>query len=575
MSDQLREVASVRIRYIIGGAIAGALGWFCFFIVMTTLPEIAQRPQTPYSHAAYEVFLEFFKTVVIAAVVSFVLEKLLRQIFPEGLASRMNRAGIADVYPTRHAAAADIAKFVREAKRIDLMGISLRDFLIQGHTWSHLWEGISKRLISEVGSGTNDGRLTVRILMLHPKSSEGFFRRQFERSHPDLEDILVYHIKIGLEQIRLTREEMIRAAHFRIGNKANEKQLAEEVDRHLQIGFYRHCPFSFLFLTNEQAIVEQYYYKYQERRVDCPLLRYEKRELQEEFRASFEVIWKHAEHVSRMDDSEVGTAAAIAMCGIRNIYADERTAAAENTAHSGERKARAIASCGKGSEIRILSNSGKFYRSNLFHGHLVDATNRGATVKFLLLNPVCCQAILRAIADDYPGRIEEQLGFWDWTRHTATSLYLDTTRSISHLNQQKLDGYSYQIHLHHTGPACSLFLTPDQAFIDQYTYGRSQRRAGERVLAEDYPTINFGKRDGKGEDTAQLQLLQSHFDTLWNSYSIDISVFQEIAANNKLRDEFEKSLADIRRWFEASRPVSPAPTTAPAIVLAPTGVSAA
>jgi hypothetical protein len=204
--------------------------------------------------------------------------------------------------------------------------------------------------------------------------------------------------------------------------------------------------------------------------------------------------------------------------------------------------------------IKVLSNSGKFYVNSAYRflDKLATASSdRGVDVKFLLLNPVCSQAILRAIAEDSPTSIKECIGHWNWGRHAKTDLYKDTRDSILELHKKIREGKRFEVRLHHTGPACSLFLTPHTGFIDQYTYGRSKRRSNQHVFAEDYPTFNFGRPIGESSDTPELEVLESHFDSVWDSYSIDSTTFLEMEISvDRLKVEFDKSMKEVLRWSD-------------------------
>jgi len=460
-------------------------------------------------------------------------------------------------------------ELVTDTERLDLMGISLREFLDQGQSLNDVWNDISNRLIKEASSVHKDRgtkRLQVRLLLLHPKSSEGYFRQKLEKSPSNSHDQLLGDVKRGIDEIRRVRENIFLAAH---PNWPKDKEPSEEdlqkVNEHLNFKFYHHTPFSFLFVTDKQVIVEQYYYKDRKQSIDIPVLRYSRAEVKREFQKSFDSIWEHAEALTELDDSEVGTEVGIRLWGIRNIYGREETTREEVIAPSGIRKTKVVEGCERGDIIRILSNSGNFYVYPRFGfiTTLANASERGVSVKFLLLNPVCPQAILRSIAESAPGQIRERLLEWDWESHIETTLYKDTRDSIDQLAKRIAGGVDFQVKLHHTGPACSLFLSPRLAFIDQYSLGRSKRREMKQKFAEDYPTFNFGMARGKtgemqdddapksGGNSPVLEVLESHFDTIWNSYSINYAVYKGMEKQSgRLKLEFERSLSEIKRWSD-------------------------
>jgi hypothetical protein len=414
-----------------------------------------------------------------------------------------------------------------------------------------VWDAIQQRMISEANQHVDKSRrLRVRLLILHPRSSEGLFRQAFEKETIRASAGISIDVPQGLEQIR--------RAQASLGDDGSADLL--------EVRLYHHCPFAFLFLTHKDAFVEQYYYRDHTRHVDVALIRYGKEDIQKEFRLSFDAIWASA-RPSLLLDSDVGTAAAIEAAAINNIFTEEKRI------QCGSRQAEALASLGANQEVKILSISGKFYISNPMIPYLIQATENQASIKFLLLNPVCCQAVLRAIADTYPpDQISKQIASWTWQKHRGTRLYREIHTTIS-----ELMGRGFAVRLHHSSVSCALFLTPTQAFVEQYLYGRSKMFKSDRVLGGDYPIFEFGQCDGSkrrhngkhaaneaagahtkinkpgeqdtnGEkvlkDTAELQMLSETFEVVWKSYSIGADQYLHL----KEEDEFQATLADLQRW---------------------------
>ncbi len=513
MNQKLRTKKSVRIDVLIIGGLIGGAGWVCASFFM------AKISHDDFTKTFSELILEFCKTVLVAAFVAFVLDRYLRGVFAEGKTARLAQAGISDVYPSRGEAVEDMRQCLQNASHIDIMGISLQDFLLPDRTFSTLWEAIEKRLIREEREKVHKGkRFRVRLLMLHPKSSEGLFRFSFEKS-PEGGGMtgMTHDIRLGLDAVQRDWANIFRAGH---GDGASPDQNAvEDMKKFLDVKLYHHCPFALVFLTNKHAFVEQYYYKDHTRHVDMPMLRYSKKEVYDEFQTCFDVVWNHAKP-GILEDFEVGTAEAIKSCGIRNIFSKDQRA------HSGDRQAETLRKCGPTTAVKILSISGKFYRSDRMIQELMSASKQIATVQFMLLNPVCEQAIFRAIADDHPARIKQELKTWNWGKHCETHLYKDTDQAITELRDRIDAAYKFEVHLHHSSPACSLFLTSKEAFIEQYIYGRSDHRMKVGVLGAEYPLFEFGcVDDSPTKDTAEMQMLSCTFDVIWKSYSIDIKKF--------------------------------------------------
>jgi hypothetical protein len=176
MNYESKRTRLIRVDVIIVGGLIGAAGWVCASFFMAKIAPLNEVAKT-----LSELLLELCKTVLVAAFVAFVLDRYLKGIFGEGKAARLAQVGITDIYPSRLDAAEDIRQCLQDESNIDITGISLQDFLLQNHTFSKLWNTIEERLIREETAGVHkDKRVRVRLLMLHPKSSEGLFRYAFE-----------------------------------------------------------------------------------------------------------------------------------------------------------------------------------------------------------------------------------------------------------------------------------------------------------------------------------------------------------------------------------------------------------
>jgi hypothetical protein len=519
MDENTKRTRPVHIVVIIIVGLLLAAGWLCasFLFAKVTPNETAK--------SLAEVFLEFWKTIFAAGIIAFVLDKYLKGVFGEGKAARITQAGITDVYPSRRDADQDLVRCVNEASQIDIIGISLRDFLLTTGQYRNVWEAIEDRLKREDKQNLPiDKRLRVRLLILDPRSSEGLFRHNVEKATIGISIGIPFDIPQGLEEVRRVCAEI----HQRDGHEL------------LKVNLYHHCPFSFLFLTNKQAFVEQYYYKNHTRHVDLPLLHYAKKELHDEFRTSFEMIWKSA-RPGILVESEVGTAHAIENGAIKNIFRQE------HRSQSGRRQAETLARVGKDQTVRILTISGKHYITDPILRHLKEASDREARIHFLLLNPVSSQAVLRAIADTCaPSDITEQVRTWDWEKHRKARLYTDTYQTIRELGNWIRAGCRFTVRLHHSSPACALFLTPTNAFVEQYIYGRSIAFEKNRVLGGEYPILEFGQRIDDGQDTStpELQMVTATFEVMWKSYSVQMERYLELDEE----EEFQKTLAYLGRW---------------------------
>ena len=505
--------------------IALVAGWLSFTFL---LAKVASHDL---SKMIGELSFEFCKTIFVAVVVTLVLDLYLKRFLGEGKEARLANAGIQDIYPTRSDVTADLLHSVEEAATIDMMGISLQDFL-RGGKWQAVWEAVAERLLREHEQNVpKERRLHVRLLMIDPHSSEGRFRSSVEKPTS-----LTYDVPRGLQEVIRVKDSIA----------------TKEAENVLQVHLYQHCPFFLLFLTDKDAYVEQYCYKENPTHVGLPLIRYSKRDRQRDLHKCYDVVWRAA-GPGVLPESYVGTAYAIEEAAIKNIYRRRERAAC------GQRQAEALQGLRKDQIARIMTVSGKYYVSNALLRHeMREAFKRGAKIRFLLLNPVSCQAILRAIADtSEPNDIGAQLAAWNWAQHRGTRLYTEIHQTIRELSAQADTASPPDIRLHYSSVACSLLLTPEQSFVEQYIYGRSVTYRTDRPLGGEYPIIEFGQREAtKAESggTEEQQMLAETYEVVWKYFSINLKRYFAEVDEEK---EFGKSLEDLKRWFVLSSEAKP------------------
>jgi len=496
-----------------------AIGWLIASFLLGRIPG-SGFPQTS---SAF--MLTFWQTIFIGVLVSVVLDRYLNAVFGGTEKQRLSSAGMADVYSSRQDATDDMRTLVSSAHEISIVGISLRDFLLDTGKCRSVWQAMVDRLVSEDKSGKseNRGRLKVRLLLLDPQSGEGIFRHRAEQAHIGASG-LKHDVPRGLDEVN------------RVRNLLRDKE-------YLEVKLYHHCPFAFMFMTCTDGLVEQYYYKDHSANVDLPLVHYKGKQLSQ-LLESFDTAWKEATPAV-LSMSRVGTDDAINEARIGNIYL--RTKRGE----LGEREVEVLNGTTEGT-VRILAITGKFYAESAgMRKALQDARRRKVEVQAALMNPTSGQAILRAIADScHPSDIKQRLCRYDWEQHKESRLYQDVRRTARELLSMECT-----VRLSSGIIGCALFQTMRCVFVEQYVYGRSQEFQANRVLGGEYPVFEYDCQfdpEGKPAETPELQLLRATFDVIWDSYSEDASSYLQMSpADEKAR--FQKSLDIIRPVCDSER----------------------
>jgi hypothetical protein len=499
-----------------------ALGWLVAFFLFGKVAD--GNLSSIISKLGVEIVSALFVGSSAGVIVNSYLKRI-RSTTPEAM---IEESGIAAIYPSRQDAASEFLALVQDSKikRLNISGISLRDFLTGGGRLRGVWNAIYDRLQREEHARlSTENRLHVRLLLLDPKSSEGVFRDSVEKE--------------SIGRAGLPSEVPLG---FEVVSQAQRNIYDDHPQQFLQIRLYDHCPFAFLFATNTSVFVEQYYYRDHREGGTLPLSKHSSATAQYgQLLHSFETIWEHAGGRDILPH-HVGTANAIEGAKIRNIYRREQRGAL------GEREIECIGSAKPGETIDILAISGAFFLSHvakpiLCKAALKEGTEKSVRVRFALATPVCEQAILRAIADSCPGGgLREALWTWSWERHINTRLYLDIHQSMIEIEHwRREERRCFELRLYFGSISCALLLTPNSAFVEQYLYGRSKTFELGRVLGGEYPVFEYMVPD-TGSESREWEILSSTFDAIWNAYSISYEEYK----NRNEKDIFERNLETLR-----------------------------
>lgn len=476
-----------------------------------------------------EIGKELVKTIFIGVCVGAFIELYMKLTLTGDPSKEMlEKSGIEHIYPARKDAAKEFMGIIEDKKTeiLYIAGISLRDFLTQHGNLRSVWDSICGRLENEEKINLPEKkRLRVRLLLLDPWSSEGYFRYR-------VEEPLAVNNPVNIVEALIEVMQM-------------QQQIYKSSKDFLQVRLYEHCPFSFLFLTNKKVFVEQYYFKDHTKHKDhtkevtLPLIKYHSNTPRfGALRGSLDIIWKHT-HSERI---EVGTAIPIDKARIKNIFREDKRK--ELT----ERQLECIRNTQTGT-IDILAISGTHYVTHnptletLLDIATIKEGKESVMVRFALVNPVSQQAILRAVADNRATRkIRETLCNWTWEMHRRSRLYTGVHDSINTIVDWKKTGYSVELRLYSSSVACALLLTSDSAFIEQYIYGRSKKLQERQLIAREYPLIEYGISELETEDKTEQEIISCTFKIVWDHYSISYDEYE----SRKEEEEFDKNLDRLR-----------------------------
>ena len=525
MDAKPKRTVTISLSLFCGFLAATFLGWLvaAFVFGRVSAEDISKVVST--------LGVQLFTALFIGSTAGVAINWYLKQALGEGKPSDsdLSKYGISEIYPSRLEAGSTFLRIVQDkkVKKIFIAGFSLRDFLTLQGKLRGVWDAIGGRLQDEAQMELNPrDRLSVRLLLLDPVSAEGVFRREIEFPFKGMPGLLS-DVKIGLEEALLMRGAI--------------------PTKHLEVNLYEHCPFSFMFLTDDQVFIEQYRYCDHRHPVSMPLLVYNSdNPLYKEYEFSFNTIWSRSYQREVIRD-HVGTAKPIENAGIRNIF---RRVDRELLSR---REIECIGQTQPGEEVKILAVSGRFYRADTqAHQKLSEISSREegkgcVKVKIAIINPVSKEAILRTVTEQVrTDDIRRTLARWTWSDHKQTQLYTDVHDTINAVNQWMQRARDFELRLYSCSIACALLLTPKSAFIEQYIFGRSRQREAGNVLGGEYPVLEYDfKQEIDEAHNVEKEIILSTFDIIWDTYSIEMVVFETIDE----KEMFESNMARIKDEF--------------------------
>jgi len=528
MDLKAKETVDLSASLFLSVIVVATLGWLLLLFLISTDEHGPVK-------ILIEVAIEGLKVVVIGAAAAIVLERFLQRNRADNPEALLDRIGIDAAFASRRDedAATEFLRIVSDStvKQITIAGISLRDFLFSNGTLHRIWSAIQIRLEQENRANMQpQQRLSIRLLLIEPRSNEGCFRHEVEgysKAAPG--SGIPFDVPQGVS--------MVAAAQHRIYGTTG-------VD-FLQVRLYEHSPFAFLFAAETSVLVEQYDYRDQTKDASLPLFRYKRGTRQfEELSHSIDLVWKHAREAELIN--EVGTATAIREARLRSIFRrDDRS-------NLSKRQADTLGLTEPGGLIRILAITGKFYTSHPGVAPLLQQISMPAAIRhhqshvelaphpesravsevkttgtagtqlqIAIVNPTSQQAILRAVADESPAQgVRACLQGWNWTKHQEASLYRDVMRTGLQVERWRAEGSQIDLRLYSSSIACSVLLLDKTAFIEQYMYGRSKIFQPGLALGGEYPVIEFEGAEPDGRETIEREIIEQTFDIVWGSYSI-------------------------------------------------------
>ena len=432
--------------------------------------------------------------------------------------SALQAARISRVYTRRGDADLDLARDLEMgSSQIRVLGLSLNDMLGNNAVLKESWWRLSK-IIEANGKAGN--QTDVKILLIDPNGVGGALRSEGEGDSGDTTK-LAHDVDEALDELfQLLRK------HQDAGGNSFDFRL------------YRIAPQLFVCMTDSVAYVQPYYFqrsnKVRRGEPPFPFVRCEGRDLLDDFRNHFDLIWDFAAVTAEAYryGNAVGTDQGAASAAVVSIFSSPQMAARRmqwmirDAAEKACARDEAHPDAGR---LWVQGNSlDSFFgaRETGLYDAVRHAVTCGADTRVLLLHPYSTQAYYRSYRECLLSQRSKGLSFSDYCnsgKHEQSRLVQDTAQTIRQILELHESYANIEVQLYSTPPFCFLLLTNDRAMVEQYHLGKHDPRDAQidsRILGKDMPIVEY-RREPLGPlkfrpNRSPYALLASHFEFLWD-----------------------------------------------------------
>jgi hypothetical protein len=433
--------------------------------------------------------------------------------------SALQAAQISRVYTRRGDANSDLARDLEiGSSRIRVLGLSLNDMLGNNAVLPESWRRLSKIIEA---TGKADDPTDVKILLIDPNGVGGALRSEGEGDSGDTTK-LAHDVDEALDEL------------FQLLDKHRENGGGS-----FDFRLYRIAPQLFFCLTDTVAYVQPYYFqrstKVRHGEPPLPLIRCEGRDLLDDLRNHFDLIWDFAAVTAEAYryGHAVGTDQGAASAAVVSIFSSPQMAARrmrwmiqDAAKKASAPKDEAHPDAGR---LWVQGNSlDSFFgaRETGLYDAVRHAVECGADTRVLLLHPYSTQAYYRSYRESLLSPGGEGLSFSDYCgsgKHEQSRLVRDTEQTIRQILELRDGKTKIAVQLYSTAPFCFLLLTDDRAMVEQYHLGKHDPRDAQidsRILGKDMPIVEY-RREPRGPlkfrpNRSPYALLESHFNFVWD-----------------------------------------------------------
>ncbi len=431
----------------------------------------------------------------------------------------MGVAGISRMYEKREDAIDNIRQDLANLNltRIDLIGISLNDFVRDSGVFHEIWKVIAAYARGERELPKPGGKLDIRVLIIDPNCHGAYLRSGGEQRDSST---VVLHSRLA-KDIDFTVDSLLELEGA-VKSKGDSARIS------FAFRLYQLPPMFFLLRTDISSYVQQYYFwRTRDPIRPMPLVRYTdvgELLLHRGMNDHFEWIWQKASISSSeyLEQYQLGVDKGLHQRGVINVF--------DNAVDAKKRILWFIRNPQNHRlYIQGISLRSYFDGDDVLYWAIKQAVERNdVDIKVLLINPNSEQANYRSFREYLLEKPGDTLTFEEFKRdkYKEAQLYRDTERSVRWMRRIASPTNKFQFKWYDTAPYCFMLMGDDSVLVEQYHYGKIRPSEGTTILGKDMALFEYACTSidlyAINEPLQTYQLMENHFNFVFEKYAQEI-----------------------------------------------------
>jgi hypothetical protein len=431
----------------------------------------------------------------------------------------MGVAGISRMYEKREDAIDNIRQDLANLNlsRIDLIGISLNDFVRDSGVFHEIWKVIAAYARGERELPKPGGKLDIRILIVDPNCHGAYLRSSGEQRDSSA---VVLHSRLAKD------------IDFTVDSLLELEEVVNKMGGTARISFafrlYQLPPMFFLLRTDISSYVQPYYFwRTRDPIRPTSLVRYTdvgEFLLHSGMNDHFEWIWKKASISSSeyLEQYQLGVDKGLHQSGVINVF---------DNAVDAKKRILWLIRNPQNHRLYIQGFSLRSYfdGDDVLYWAIKQAVERDdVDIKVLLINPNSDQAIYRSFREYLLEKPGDTLTFEEFKKdkYKGAQLYRETERSVRWIRRIASPTNKFLFKWYDSAPFCFMLMVDNSVLVEQYHYGKVGPSEGSTILGKDMALFEYACTSIDLYDINKplqtYQLMENHFNFVFDKCAQEI-----------------------------------------------------